>query len=364
MISPFRYFARTAVEFGPGTLARLGPLARERGFRRALLVADRGMAGAGYVERALRGLGEAGVEAVPFHEFSENPDSAMVEAGRAMAAPFAPDAVIGLGGGSSLDCAKGVNFLLTNGGSMKDYHGYDRAPRPLLPMIGVPTTTGTGSEAQSYALISDAATHVKMACGAPTAAFGAVILDPELALSQPRAVLAAAGYDAISHAVESFVTAKRTAWSDGFSREAWRLLSGAFERMLAQPCIEAAADMQLGAYLAGAAIEASMLGAAHACANPLTARYGTVHGHAISAMLPHVVRWNAQSRHAELSPSLAELLSDMSAAAGLTQTLREAGAAEADLPGLAEAAAQQWTGKFNPRPFDAAGALELYRCAF
>ena len=235
--------------------------------------------------------------------------------------------------------------------------------RVELPVL-FKATTGTGSEAQSYALISDAATHVKMACGAPTAAFGAVILDPELALSQPRAVLAAAGYDAISHAVESFVTAKRTAWSDGFSREAWRLLSGAFERMLAQPCIEAAADMQLGAYLAGAAIEASMLGAAHACANPLTARYGTVHGHAISAMLPHVVRWNAQGRHAELSPSLAERLSDLSAAAGLTQTLREAGAAEADLPGLAEAAAQQWTGKFNPRPFDAAGALELYRCAF
>ena len=361
---PFKYFARTAVEFGPGTFARLGALARERGYRRTLLVADRGMIGVGYVERALRSLNDAGVEAFAFHDFGENPDTAMVEAGRAFAAPLALDSLIALGGGSSLDCAKAINFVLTNGGSMKDYWGYDHAPKPLLPMIGVPTTTGTGSEGQSYALISDAETHVKMACGAPTAAFGAVILDPELVVSQPRAVLAAAGYDAISHAVETFVTAKRTAWSDCFAREAWRLLSGSYESMLAKPDIDSAAGMQVGAYFAGAAIEASMLGATHACANPLTARYGTIHGHAIGVMLPHVVRWNALDRYSELTPSLDERLSSMAITAGLPRTLREAGAAEGDLVGLAEAAAKQWTGKFNPRPFDAAGALELYRCAY
>ncbi len=364
MTSPFRHFARTAVEFAPGAFVRLGGLARERGFRRTILVADRGMIAAGFVARAVQSLTHAGVQAVAFHEFGENPDTAMVEAGRAFAAPYAPDSLIALGGGSSLDCAKAINFVLTNGGSMKDYWGYDRAPKPLLPMIGVPTTTGTGSEAQSYALISDAETHVKMACGAPTAAFGAVILDPELVVSQPRAVLAASGYDAISHAVESFVTAKRTAWSDCFAREAWRLLEASFEKMLERPNLESAAGMQLGAYFAGAAIEASMLGATHACANPLTARYGTVHGHAIAVMLPHVVRWNAQSRYADLSPQLDRRLSDLAVAAGLPRTLRQVLAAEADLPELAEAAAQQWTGKFNPRPFDAAGALELYQCAY
>ena len=360
----FRYFARTAVEFGPGTLARLGALARERGFRRTLLVADRGMIGAGFVERALRSLREAGVEAFPFHDFGENPDTVMAEAGRVFAAPLVIDSLIGLGGGSSLDCTKAINFVLTNGGVMKHYHGYDRAPKSLLPMIGVPTTTGTGSEAQSYALISDAATHMKMACGAPSAAFGAVILDPELAVSQPRAVLAAAGYDAISHAVESFVTTKRTAWSDCFAREAWRLLSTSYEKMLAAPDLDTATGMQVGAYFAGAAIEASMLGATHATANPLTARYGTVHGHAIAVMLPHVVRWNAEARYAELTSSLDARLTDMARAAGLPASLRQVGATEADLPALAEAAAQQWTGKFNPRAFDATGALELYRCAF
>ena len=364
MTSPFRYFARTAVEFAPGAFARLGGLARERGFRRTVLVADRGMIAAGFVSRAVQSLTQAGVQAFAFHEFGENPDTAMAEAGRAFAAAHTPDSIVALGGGSSLDCAKAINFVLTNGGSMKDYWGYDHASKPLLPMIGVPTTTGTGSEAQSYALISDAETHVKMACGAPTAAFAAVILDPELVVSQPRAVLAASGYDAISHAVESFVTAKRTAWSDCFAREAWRLLEASFEKMLARPNLESAAGMQLGAYFAGAAIEASMLGATHACANPLTARYGTVHGHAIAVMLPHVVRWNAQDRYADLSPELDRRLSELATAAGLPATLRQVRAAEADLPELAEAAAEQWTGKFNPRPFDAAGALELYRCAY
>jgi alcohol dehydrogenase len=364
MSTPFQYFARTAVEFGAGSFARLGTRARERGFRRTLLVADGGMIGAGYVARALRSLEQAGVEAFAFHDFGENPDTAMVEAGRAFAAPLAVDSLIGLGGGSSLDCTKAISFVLANGGSMKDYWGYDHAPHPLLPMIGVPTSTGTGSEAQSYALISDAETHVKMACGAPTAAFGAVILDPELAVSQPRPVLAAAGYDAISHSVETFVTAKRTAWSDCFAREAWRLLSASYERMLATADLEAAAAMMMGAYFAGAAIEASMLGATHACANPLTARYGTIHGHAIAVMLAHVVRWNAQSRYSELTTSLDARLNDMAIAAGLPRTLRDVGVRQDELPALAEAASKQWTGKFNPRPFDAAGALELYRCAY
>jgi alcohol dehydrogenase len=267
-----------------------------------------------------------------------------------------------------MDCAKAINFVLTNGGSMKDYWGHTEPPKPLLPMIGVPTTTGTGSEAQSYALISDAETHLKMACGAAGAAFRLVILDPELALTQPAKVLAAAGYDAMSHAVETFVTTRRNMASDCFSREAWRLLAASYERLLENPgSIEDMAAMQMGAYLAGAAIECSMLGAAHACANPLTARYGTVHGVAIAVMLRHVVGWNASAvggRYGELDPGLETRLDEMAHAAALPRTLRELGVQESDLPVLAGDAAKQWTGRFNPRAFDAAAALEIYRCAY
>ena len=292
----------------------------------------------------------------------------MVEAGRLFAASQGIDSLVALGGGSSLDCAKGINFVLTNGGNMRDYWGFGKAARPMLPMIAIPTTAGTGSEAQSYALISDAATHVKMACGDPKAAFRAAILDPLLTRSQPREVTATAGYDAISHAVESYVTTRRTPASIVFAREAWRLLSANFERVLRDPGdLEARGAMLLGAHYAGIAIENSMLGATHACANPLTAHYGTTHGVAIAALLPHVVRWNrvaAAELYRDLDAYLANRLAEMVGAAGLCGRLRDLGIPKEALPMLAEDAAAQWTGQFNPRAFNVAAALEIYQSAY
>jgi alcohol dehydrogenase len=377
---PFDFQLRTRVIFGTGVRERLGVLARDLRFQRTLLVADAGIVQAGHVADALHVLEAAGVEATPFHDFGVNPDSAMVEAGARFAAPLRVDSVIGFGGGSSLDCAKGINFLLTNGGTMGDYRGYGKAATPLLPMIGVPTTAGTGSEAQSYAVISDAATHVKMACGDPSAAVRIALLDPELTFTAPRHVTAMAGLDAIAHAVETTVSMRRTPLSDTFSHRAWRLLADAFERVLLYPAdAEARAAMQLGAHFAGLAIEHSMLGAAHACANPLTARYNLPHGLALAILLPHVVRWNAsvatdayaallgsprrRARDEDAAETLARKLEDLAGAGGLGMKLSDSGIDAVALPGLAEEAAQQWTGTFNPRPFDAAGALEIYRAA-
>jgi len=375
---------RTRVVYGSNSLDRLGELSRELGFSRTLIVADKGIVATGAVDRAAGLLAAVGIEPSSFHDFDANPDTAMVERGRVEAAAHGVDSIVALGGGSSLDCAKGINFVLTNGGSMRDYRGHGKATKPMLPSIGIPTTAGTGSEAQSYALISDAETHAKMACGDEKAAFRVAILDPGLTVSQPAVVTAIAGYDALSHAVESYVTAKRTPASDLFAREAWRLLEANYERVLAEPRnLDARGAMLLGSHYAGAAIELSMLGATHACANPLTARYGTTHGVAIALMLPHVVRWNAPmvgDRYAELlrladgaasrpgdargsGDTLADRLDGLARAGGLPRTLREAGVDRADLSALAADAATQWTGTFNPRPFDAAAALELYERA-
>jgi alcohol dehydrogenase len=368
MMTPFHHSARTDVVFGVGAIARLGGLARTRGFTRTLVVADHGMVAAGYVAEAERRLRSEGIEVFGFHEFAENPTSGHVEAGRQFAAGLQIDSIVGLGGGSSMDCAKGINFVLTNGGRMQDYLGYGKATKPMLPMIGIPTTTGTGSEGQSYALISDAETHVKMACGAPGAAFTGVLLDPHLVISQPRGVLAAAGYDAVSHAVETLVTTEGNFYSQAFSREAWRLLSRNFERLLERgDDLEAASAMQVGAHFAGVAIEHSMLGATHACANPVTARYGTTHGVAIAVLLAHVVRWNSAwlaRRYCELHSDLPARLDELAAAAGLPRRLRDVGVEESALPLMAQDASKQWTGRFNPRPFDAASALEIYQCAY
>jgi alcohol dehydrogenase len=368
-MTPFDFTSRTRVVFGEGMLDQLGLLGVELGFSRALIVADKGIVAAGFVDRAARLLDAVGIVPFFFHKFGANPDTDMVEAGREYAAEGRVDGIVALGGGSSLDCAKGINFVLTNGGSMRDYRGHGKAAKPMLPSIGIPTTAGTGSEAQSYALISDARTHAKMACGDEKAAFRIAILDPALTVSQPEGVTATAGYDAISHAVESYVTARRTSLSDLFAREAWRLLEANYERVLATPRdVDARGAMLLGAHYAGIAIEASMLGATHACANPLTARYGTAHGVAIGVMLPHVVRWNAEvvgERYAELNPGrgLAERLEELARAGGLPRTLSDLGVPAADIPALAADAATQWTGQHNPRAFDETAARSLYERA-
>jgi len=348
-------------------IERLGELARELNFKRTLLVADHGMVASGHVDEAVGPLQKAGIEIVRFHDFEVNPDTRMVENGTAFVSGFNVDSIIGLGGGSSMDCAKGINFLLTNGGHMADYRGYGKATSPMLPMIAIPTTAGTGSEAQSYALIADAETHTKMACGDPKAAFRIALLDPALTISQPRSITATSGFDAIAHAVETFVTLRRNPLSELFSLEAWRLLEPNYERVLSQPDdITARGAMQLGAYYAGVAIENSMLGATHACANPLTARHGTAHGAAIAMLLPTVVRWNEQTGtdYRPLGEALARRLEELAEAGGLRNNLRSAGVTESELPELAADAAEQWTGTFNPRPLDIQGAIEIYRCAY
>lgn len=379
----FDFQPRTRAIFGAGAINELGKLAVELGFRRTLLVADHGLVASGHVDEALAPLRAAGIEVVRFHDFEANPDTRMIEAGTAFIRDHRIDSLIGLGGGSSMDCAKGINFLLTNGGRIADYRGYGNAKKSMLPMMAIPTTAGTGSEAQSYALISDAETHVKMACGDPKAAFRVALLDPALTVSQPRRVTATAGFDAIAHAVETYVTTKRTPISEIFSREAWQLLERNYERVLTQPDdLEARGAMQLGAYYAGVAIENSMLGATHACANPLTARYGIDHGAAIAMLLPSVVHWNeraaadryetllslssvAKGEHG-LTPTeaLARRLEELVSAGGLHADLSGVGIKKTDLEELAAEAAEQWTGTFNPRAFDKEGALEVYSCAY
>lgn len=376
MAEPLEFRAPTRIVFGAGSFERLGALALEQEGRRALLVCDAGIRAAGYFDEAAALLGRSGLEVVPFHDFDENPTSDMIERGTAAARDGRIDLLVAVGGGSSLDSAKGINFLLTNGGRMVDYWGYGKAERPMLPMIAVPTTAGTGSEMQSYALISDPETHRKMACGDSKAYFRVAILEPRLTATQPVRVTASAGYDAIGHAVEAWVTTRRTPLSGFFAREAWRLLGANFERVLAEPNdLDARGAMLLGASLAGIAIENSMLGATHALANPLTVSFGTTHGVAIAILLRHVVRWNSETADALYRGLLddggplaggrvAARLEELLAASGLPRRLRDVGIAHAKLPELARASLQEWTGRFNPRALTEEAALALYEAAY
>ena len=308
----FDFQPRTRIVFGAGAIEQLGELVRENGGARVLLVTDPGIVAAGHVQRAESSLAAAGVHVARFDRVVENPTVEVVDACVAAARQEQIDFLVGLGGGSSMDTAKGCNFLLTNGGRMEDYWGVGKATKPMLPLIAIPTTAGTGSECQSFALITHPQTHVKMACGDTKAAARVAILDPELTLTQPPAVAAATGMDALSHAVETAVTRRRNPISQMLSREAFRLCARGLRFVLAYPHdVHARADVLLGAALAGMAIENSMLGAAHAAANPLTARYGVIHGHAVGLMLPAVVRFNAQD------PEVAPLYHQLALQGGL-----------------------------------------------
>lgn len=374
-MTAFDYQPRTRLVFGSGSISRLGEFARELHATRVLLVTDGGLVKAGHAELAVSALRKEGIHVSVFDGVRENPDAADVAACLEVAREAHIDLFVGLGGGSAMDTAKGANFLLTNGGKISDFKGIGKASKAMLPLIAVPTTAGTGSECQSFALISDPETHMKMACGDPKAAAKVAILDPQLTLSLPARVTACTGVDALVHALETAVTKKRTALSLVFSREAFRLCATALPRVLADPNdLDARGEMLLGAAYAGTAIENSMLGCAHASANPLTARFGMIHGEAVGRLIPGVVRRNTGSPEAaaeyrllaksvgldsieRLLGKIAEILS----ASGMDSSLAHLPVTSELVSNLATEAAAQWTGAFNPVSFSVGDFESLYQ---
>ena len=386
LLPSFDSHPRTRLVFGLNAVERVGELARGLGANLVLVVTDPGIVTAGHAQRVEGILQSCGLGVVVFDQVRENPTTRDVDKCLRVAQSAGVDTIIGLGGGSSMDTAKGCNFLFTNGGRIQDYWGTGKARLAMLPFIAIPTTAGTGSECQSAALIADEDTHQKMACLDPKAAAAVAILDPGLTVSQPPLVTAHTGIDAIAHAVETAVTRKRNHLSLMFSHEAFKLTVPALPRVLGDPKdIEARGRMLLGAALAGMAIENSMLGAAHAAANPLTAHYGVVHGEAVGILLPHVVRFNAHDpaarrAYAELASApeiacvsdgldsaveaLVTRLESLLNAAQIARSLDALGVKRSRISTLSGEAAAQWTAHFNPRPVSARDFERLYTAAF
>jgi alcohol dehydrogenase len=360
-VANFAHAPNAQVVFGSGALREAGRLVAALGVQRVLVVTDPGIAAAGHLQRLLEILQGAGIIVSTFTKVRENPDTGIVDACVAAAHLAQAEALIGLGGGSSMDAAKGCNFILTNGGKMADYWGVGKATKPMLPFIAIPTTSGTGSECQSFALISDAVTHIKMACGDKKAAACIALLDPELTVTQPALVTRLTGIDALTHALESAVSTKANATSQAYSLAAFTLLATGLPLVLAEPAnLAARAQMLLGAALAGIAIENSMLGAAHACANPLTANFHVVHGEAVGVMMPAVLELNlshpaSRSIYEQLAASIGLAATDLPTwfrgtlrLAGMPESIQHWQVSAAQIPALATQAASQWTAAFNP----------------
>lgn len=376
MLESFTSRPAPKLVFGPGAMGQLPACVRELGAASVFLVTDTGLVKAGHADRTISLLKEAGVRVHVYDHSHQNPTESDAEACRKAAQGLEIDCIVALGGGSSLDTAKACNFLLTNGGAMRDYHGYGKAQKPMLPLVAIPTTAGTGSECQSYALVSRDEGHEKMACGDPKACARIAILDPELTATQPRAVAIQTGLDALAHALESAVCTKRNALSSTYSEAAFRHLCQSIGSVVnGNPTDSDRANMQIGAALSGLAIENSMLGAAHAAANPLTARHNVIHGHAVALMLPHVMRFNAADEsvraiYDRFSTILGECavtkrqLIDWVAELVRKSELPGFNGAVSDIEKLSNDASKQWTGQFNPRSLEVGDFRELYETAF
>ena len=362
-MTPFDFRPRTRILFGSGEFSRLGELARGLDGSRCLVIADPGVVSAGHAQNAVRSLKARRLEVFEFHDFEPGPNVAMVDAGAAYAVQTNPNLIVALGGGSSLDFAKAVNLVASCGGSIRDYWGYGNITKPLIPMIGIPTTAGTGSEAQTKTVIFDpqaaSGGGSNMICGDPKLAFGLAVLDPKLSLTQPHQLTASSGYEAIMNALESLHSIKRTAISECFGNDAWRLLSLNFERVLKEPAdIDARGGMLLGAHLAGLAAEYSSLGAAHACAQPLVKDFKLTRGAASALMLGPVLEWQ------NVETNLVQRVRHLARRAGLHTSLRDVPVPESTLPRLAEQAVAQWSGRFGPKALTSDAAMEIYQAAW
>jgi alcohol dehydrogenase len=349
------------IEFGPGSVQRLPGLIAATGRSRAFLVTDGGLRAAGIVEQVLGILEAAGMAYGVYDEVSANPTTANVDAGAAAARAFGPAAVVALGGGSCLDAAKGIAILVGNPGARAADDLWEGADG--LPLMAVPTTSGTGAETNGFGVIEDPVRHRKVYIGHPSVKPRVALLDPELTLGLPAHVTAATGIDALVHGIESLASRGANAVSAAFATEAIarvaRWLPAAHRD---GTDLEARSQLMLGAHLAGQALTISGLGLVHGIGHSLTAHTGTPHGVALAAVLEEVMEFSAPRAEAAYeqaarampvapTPTAAiDAVREINAAVGVKKRLRDLGVTPGLLPAIAAGAVADAVTRNAPLP--------------
>ncbi len=385
-MNPFTFNTVGSIVFGEGALARIGELAAARGWQRVLVVTDPGIVGLGIAARAVAALDAAGIAADVWDRVEADPPEPVVLAGVEAARSVSADAIVGIGGGSSLDVAKLVALLAAGREALGAIYGIGKAKGPRLPLMLIPTTAGTGSEVTPIAIVTTGASE-KMGVVSPVLLPDIALIDPELTWGLPAPVTAATGIDAMVHAIEAHASAgaNNNPVSRALAREALRLIGGALEQAVKNGGDRAArADMLLGSMLAGQAFANSPVAAVHALAYPIGGHFHVPHGLSNALVLPHVLRFNAETAghlYAEIAPlvfpALAELgtqargaafaeeLSALSERCGLKPRLREVGIPREALDLLADDAMKQTRLLVNnPRALTRADAFAIYSAAW
>ncbi|HWH89231.1 MAG TPA: L-threonine dehydrogenase [Pseudomonas sp.] len=369
---------------GSGCLDEAMLAIRNYGFHKALIVTDSGLARAGMAAMIAEKLAMQDTDSVIFDGARPNPSTANVEAGLALLKESNCDFVLSLGGGSPHDCAKGIALCATNGGQIGDYEGVDRSSKPQLPLIAINTTAGTASEMTRFCIITDESRHVKMAIVDRNVTPLLSVNDPDLMLAMPKGLTAATGMDALTHAIEAYVSTAANPITDACALKAMSLISSNL-RLAVRDGTDLAAreNMAYAQFLAGMAFNNASLGFVHAMAHQLGGFYDLPHGVCNAVLLPHVQSFNAQvcaDRLRDVAHAMGADIRGFSAEEGAQAAihairslardieipggLRELGARLSDIPMLAANALKDACGLTNPRAADQRQIEEIFRNAF
>ncbi|WP_299014440.1 L-threonine dehydrogenase [uncultured Photobacterium sp.] len=377
------FFIPTVNLMGAGCLTDAANAVKEQGFKKALIVSDKVLSQIGMIKQVADLLAERGVESVVFDGTQPNPTIGNVEAGLALLKENDCDFVISLGGGSPHDCAKGIALVASNGGKIGDYEGVDQSAKPQLPLIAINTTAGTASEMTRFCIITDEERHIKMAIVDKNTTPLMSVNDPELMLAKPASLTAATGMDALTHAIEAYVSTAATPITDAVAIKAIELIQGHLRTAVNDgKNLEAREQMAYAQFMAGMAFNNASLGYVHAMAHQLGGFYDLPHGVCNAVLLPHVQRYNAQvcperlldvakamgvsvegmtaEQGAEAALEAIQALSkDVGIPAGLTQL----GAKAEDIAVLADNALKDACGFTNPKQATHEEISEIYTAA-
>ena len=378
----YRFKVPQNVEFGMGALRKLPELLSESKSENVLLISDRGLESIGVVKKIQDIIVGAGIACTSFLDVIPNPTVDVVNDAAAMYKESGATSIVALGGGSSMDVAKAVGVLATYGGKVTDYEGLGTVPGPILPLIAIPTTAGTGSEVTASAVITDESRNYKFSIISYEMLPKYAVLDPELIMTAPASIAAACGVDALIHAIEAYLSTAASPFSDAMAEKAMELIGANLRRFVAnRQDEEAACAMMAGSNFAGIAFAWAKLGNVHAMSHPVSAYFHVAHGIANSVLLPTVLEYNKLADHGryeviynyiregkgvydEFRPEmLVEEVRKLNADLGIPSSLSEVGVTEDKIPNMAEDAMKAVNVRVNPRQTNLKEITALYHKA-
>ncbi|WP_320046038.1 iron-containing alcohol dehydrogenase [uncultured Ilyobacter sp.] len=290
------------VFFGDNKIIETGKLLKGFGTTKTMIVCDQAMLDLGFVDKVVSYLEEENIEYVIFDSVMPNPTDLLVHEGAKIAEEKKIDSFVAIGGGSVIDSAKAINILLTNKGKIADYEGINKVIIPTLPLIMIPTTSGTASEVTSVSVVTDTKHHKKMVIAGQFVGGNIALCDPALTMKLPKSITASTGMDALTHAIEAYVSKWSSPVTDALALKSIKLIMESLEEAVTESSKTSREKMMLGSVTAGMSFNSALLGLVHSLAHPLSAHYGIAHGVANAIFLPYVVEYNIETFGDKLKP--------------------------------------------------------------